>query len=175
MLPPGYEGEVPDGYFVYRSATYNVFVFLRAFYQDPKNLTPAVALVEQSKIYPLDGKDTAKPMRFPDASGVPANMLPVSDGSAFEQLKLLVDSEDANLADADWLGMLAAIGIVKDQPFNPDAQGREILDRAAKTAYKMSRVIGLEEDSLAGYHSASIQTANGSIPWPMRPRRNRVG
>ena len=150
LLPPSYKGEVPDGYFVYRSATYNVFVFLRAFYQDPKSLTPTVALVEQSKIYPLNGKDIAKPMRFPDASGVPANMLPVSDGSAFEQLKLLVDSEDANLADPDWLGMLAAIGIVKGQPFNPDAHTRVILDRAAKTAYKMSCVIGLDEDFIGG-------------------------
>ena len=72
-----------------------MFIFLRSFYQDPKDLTPAVALVERSKIYPLNGKDTAKPMQFPDASGVPANMLPVSDGSAFDQLKQLVDSEGA--------------------------------------------------------------------------------
>jgi hypothetical protein len=41
--------------------------------------------------------------------------------------------------------MLAAIGIVKGQAFSPDAQTREILDRAAKTGYKMSRVIGFEE------------------------------
>jgi hypothetical protein len=145
LLPPGYKGKIPKGYFVYRSATNNVFIFLRSFYQDPKNLTPAVALVEQSKIYPLNGKAGAKPMKFPDASGVPVNMLPVSDGSAFDQLKQLVDSEGANLADSDSLGMLAAIGIVKGQPFNPDAHTREILDRAAKTAYKMSRVIGFQE------------------------------
>lgn len=145
LLPPGYKGEVPEGYFVYRSATNNVFIFLRSFYQDPKNLTPAVALVEQSKIYPLNGKETAKPMRFPDASGVPANMLPVSDGRAFDQLKQLVDSEGANLADPDGLGMLAAIGIIKGQSFNPDAKTRAILDQAAKTGYKMSRVIGYQE------------------------------
>jgi hypothetical protein len=145
LLPPGYAGPVPEGYFVYRSATNNVFIFLRSFYQDPKTLTPAVALVEQSKIYPLNGKATAKPMQFPDASGVPANMLPVSDGSAFDQLKQLVDSEGATLADSDWLGMLAAIGIVKGQPFTPDAKTQAILDRAAKTAYKMSRVVGFED------------------------------
>jgi hypothetical protein len=29
---------VPEGYFVYRSGTNNVFVFLRGFYEDPKNL-----------------------------------------------------------------------------------------------------------------------------------------
>jgi hypothetical protein len=145
ILPPGYAGDVPQGYYVYRSATNNVFVFLRAFYKDPGDLTPAVSLIEQSKIYPLNGKDTAKPMVFPDASGVPANMLPVRDGSVFGQLKRLVDSEGSNLASADGLGMLASIGIVKGKPFSPDERTRLILDRAASTAYKMSRVIGFEE------------------------------
>ena len=37
-------------------------------------------------------------MIFPDASGVAVNMLPISDGSAFDQLKRLVDSEGENLA-----------------------------------------------------------------------------
>ena len=48
-------------------------------------------------------------------------------------------------ADSDSLGMLAAIGIIKGQPFMPDAHTREILDQAAKTGYKTSRVIGFEE------------------------------
>jgi hypothetical protein len=143
LLPPGYKDDVPEGYFVYRSGTNNVFIFLRSFYQDPKNLKPAVDLVEQVKLYPLKFK--ARPMSFPDASGVPVNMLPISDGTAFDQLKLLVDGEGANLADPDSLGMLAAIGIVKGQPFKPDDRTRDILDRAAKTAYKMSRVIGFQE------------------------------
>jgi hypothetical protein len=103
LLPPGYEGDVPEGYFVYRSQTRNVFIFLRAFYQDPQNLAPAVSLIEQSKIYPLNDKENAKAMVFPDASGVPVDMLPVSDGRAFEQLKRLADSEGTDLADADGL------------------------------------------------------------------------
>jgi len=122
-----------------------VFVFLRSFYQDPKVLGPAVALMEQTKIYPLNGQVTAKPMQYPNASGVSVNMLPASDGSAFDQLKQLVDSEGANLADSDGFGMLASIGIIKGKPFNPDAKTKAILDRAAKTAYKMSRVIGFED------------------------------
>jgi hypothetical protein len=149
LLPPGYAGAVPEDCYVYRSPTNNVFVFLRAFYQDPKNLEPAVALIEQSRIYPLSGKETARPMRFPDASGVPVTMLPISDGTAFEELKKLVDSEGTALADSDSLGLLAAIGIAKGRPFAPDARTRAILDHAARTAYKMSRVIGFE-DELAG-------------------------
>ncbi|WP_452101155.1 DUF1254 domain-containing protein [Bradyrhizobium monzae] len=145
LLPPDHKGAVPEGHFVYRSGTNNVFIFLRGFYEDPKNLTPAVAHLELTKIYPLNGEASAKPMKFPDASGVPVNMLPISDGGAFDQLKLLVDREGDSLAGPDWLGMLAAIGIVKGQPFTPDAQAREVLDRAAKTAYKMSRVLGFED------------------------------
>jgi hypothetical protein len=55
----------------------------------------------------------------------------------------LLDSEGTNLADRDWLGMLAAIGVAKGQPFSPDTATRAIL-RPAKTGYKMSRVIGFE-------------------------------
>lgn len=145
ILPPGYTGEVPEGYFVYRSSTNNVFVFLRAFYKDPNELTPAVSLIEQSKIYPLNDKDKSRPMVFANASGIPANMLPARDGTVFDQLKQLVDSEGSNLASADGLGMLASIGIVKGKPFSPDEKTRLILDRAARTAYKMSRVIGFQE------------------------------
>jgi hypothetical protein len=32
ILPPGYSGTVPGGYYVYRSGTHNVFIFLRSFY-----------------------------------------------------------------------------------------------------------------------------------------------
>jgi hypothetical protein len=146
ILPPGYDKPIPEGRrFVYRSGTNNVFLFLRSFYQDPHDLTPAVALMEAAKLYPLGGQTSAKPMQHPDASGVPANMLPRSDGSAFDMLKWLVDREGEHLADPDWRGMLASLGIVKGKPFSPDADTRAILERAARTAYKTSRVIGFEE------------------------------
>jgi hypothetical protein len=145
LLPPGYKGAVPSGYYVYRSGTNHVFVFLRAFYQDPKNLAPPVNLIQQSKIYPLNNKSAANAMTFPDASGVPLNMLPFSDGSAFDELKTLLDTEPSSVASSDWLGMLATLGIVKGQPFNPDPKTRAILDHAAKTGYKMSRVVGFQQ------------------------------
>jgi hypothetical protein len=146
ILPPGYKKAVPTGHFVYRSATNNVFVFLRSFYQDPNDLALAVKQMEQAKIYPLGAKAGAKSMQFPDGSSVEVNMLPPSDASAFDQLKQLVDTEVVDFADPDWRGMLASIGIVKGQPFSPDANARVILDRAARTAYKTSRVIGLEDE-----------------------------
>ena len=146
LLPPGYTGEIPEGCYVYRSATNNVFVFLRAFYRDPQDLAPAVSLIERSRIHPLGRQEAARPMVFPDASGVPVDMLPISDASAFDELKRLIDSEGDSLATADSRGLLAAIGLAKGRPFAPDARTREILGHAARTAFKMSRVIGFEEE-----------------------------
>ena len=93
MLPPGYKGAVPEGYYVYRSGTNNVFIFLRGFYEDPKNLTPAVALLEQTKIYPLNGKEAGQ------ADGIPRRLRRSGQHAADQRrqrvrpLKQLVDSE----------------------------------------------------------------------------------
>lgn len=144
LLPPGYKGEVPQGYYVYRSGTNNVFIFLRSFYQSLDNISPAVDVLKQCAIYPLGKKDSAKPMEFKFASGKPHEMLPRTDIKAFEELKWLVDAEGTNLAGADGLGMLAGVGIIQGKPFTPDARMKELLSKAAATAYKMSRVIGME-------------------------------
>ena len=58
--------------------------------------------------------------------------------------------------------MLAAIGAIKGTPFTPDAHSREILDRAAKTAYKTSRVIRFGE-VVGGLSYMPIETAAGPI------------
>lgn len=144
VLPPGYDGEVPEGYYVYRSGTNNLFVFLRGFYEDPENLTPAVEHLEKTRIYPLNLPEAErKAMVFPDASGVPVNMLPRSTAEAFDQLKWLVDKEGEDLAGPDGLGILAGAGLVAGVPFAPDAETRAMLDAAATVGYKTSRVIGL--------------------------------
>ena len=70
ILPPGHKGEVPEGYFVVRSPTYGVFVFLRAFLNEGKT-DKGVALLEQSRIYPLSAAANPPAMKFPNASGVP--------------------------------------------------------------------------------------------------------
>ena len=36
VLPPGYEGEVPDGYFVVKSRTYGVWNFMRGYVRDER-------------------------------------------------------------------------------------------------------------------------------------------
>jgi hypothetical protein len=144
ILPPDFRGDIPEGYFTFRSRTYGVFVFWRGFFSDPTQLDAPVAVMERTRIYPLGGAGTAKQMQFPDASGVAVNMLCARDSTAFDMLKRFIDSEYVDPADLDWRGMLAAIGIAKDQPFSPDAEDRAILDNAAARASELARYLAYD-------------------------------
>ncbi len=148
ILPPDYKGAVPPGYFTYRSRTYGVFVFWRGFFKDPKQLAEPVRVMEQTRIYPLGKKDSAKKMQFPDASTVPANMLYPQDGEAFAMLARFIDHEYVDPADMEMRGMAAALGIVKGQPFKPDEKATGLLDKAARTAARMGHVIAYTPSSL---------------------------
>ena len=141
LLPPDYTGEVPKDGFVYRSRTYNVFLFWRAFFSDPNDLAMPDATIRKTRVYPLGKKDQAKPMVFPDANAQPADMLFPQDGRFFDMLSRFIDAEYVDPADLYMRGMLHTIGIEKGKPFRPDPAMRTLLDQAAKTGFKMTRVI----------------------------------
>src|SRR5215470_4843596 len=141
LLPPGYEGEVPKGYFAFKSSTYNVFLFFRTVMAkgengpDPK---PAVALAEQTRVYPLWALERdVKPMQFPNGSGKRVNMMYPVDNSYWTKLKAFVDYEPVAAIDPELRGVLASIGIIKGQPFEPNAKQKELLQKAVETAPKM--------------------------------------
>ena len=69
VLPPGFDGEVPDGYFVVRSPTYSVMFFVRGFQVDGST-DQAVALMKQIKVYPLEVASSPPP------DGVPQRLRP---------------------------------------------------------------------------------------------------
>jgi hypothetical protein len=141
ILPPDYAGDVPSGFFTYRSGTYGVFVFWRGFFQNPNELAEPVRVMEQTRIYPLGKRDTAKPMQFPDASRVAANMLYPQDGTAFDMLARFINREYVDPADMYMRGVAAELGIVKGMPFAPDAPTRSLLDEAALAATRIGHVI----------------------------------
>jgi len=151
ILPPDYKGDIPQGYLTYRSGTYGVFVFWRGFFKDPKQLEEPVKVMEQTKIYPLGKEDTAKKMEFPDASGVPVNMLYPQDGSAFDMLARFIDHEYVDPKDFEMRGMAASLGIVKGKPFQPDAKTKEILDSAAKIASRIGHAYSYGPTALKYY------------------------
>lgn len=141
LLPPDYEGEIPKGYFAFKSSTYNVMLFFRtvmgkgATAPDP---TKAVALAEQTRIYPLWASEKdVKPMQFPNGSGKRVRMMYPVDNTYWDKLKAFVDHEPVSAIDAELRGVLASIGIIKGQPFEPTVKQQELLKKAVETAPKM--------------------------------------
>ncbi|BFG78259.1 DUF1254 domain-containing protein [Paraburkholderia terrae] len=146
LLPPDYKGEppkgsMPNGAFVYRSRTYNVFLFWRTFFTDPNDLSKANAQIAATRIYPLGQKASAKAMQFPDANQKPADLLFPRDIRYFQMMSRFIDSEYVDPSDLDMRGFLHTIGIEKGKPFSPTPEMQALLDRAAQAAFKMSKVV----------------------------------
>ena len=131
----------PNGYFTFESSTYNVFLFFRTVMakgEGGPDPAPAAALAEQTRVYPLwaEEKDIP-PMEFPNASGQRVNMMYPVDNTYWTKLKAFVDYEPVTAIDPELRGVLASIGIVKGQPFEPTEREQELLQRAVETAPKM--------------------------------------
>ena len=162
IVPPGYDGPLPEsGFHVGRSKTLHVLYAVRAFMvnNDPK---PSVESIKKSlKIYPytpggfgtsmaaiLEGKvrpaaanRPVPPTKFVEGSGKSFNTIPPNDFSYFEMVNELVQMEPATSPNIELAGQLAAIGIVKGKPFNPDARMKKILTDAAAVGNAASRAL----------------------------------
>lgn len=141
LLPPDYTGQIPQGYFAFKSSTYNVFLFFRTVMgkgsgkPDP---APAVKAAEETRVYPLwEDEKHVKPMQFPDASGQRVNMMYPTDEAYWDKLERFVDYEPVSAIDPELRGVLASIGIVKGKAFAPSARQKELLRKAVETAPKM--------------------------------------
>ena len=141
LLPPGYKGTVPEGYFVLRSPTYNQWLIFRGFLEDGKT-APAVASIKKNlRIYPLVKKDNPPKMNFVKVSDKYFNTIGPIDYSFFDDINQVVQEEPTASMDPDTLGMLASVGIVKGKPFKPDARMKKILTEAAAVADITARAI----------------------------------
>jgi len=151
VLPPGYAGSVPSGYFVVRPNTYGNWLVFRSFLVDGSP-APSVAEVKRSlKVYQLADSATPPPMKFANASGVPANFVAPSDNSFWALLNQVVQEEPSEGSDPTTLGLFASIGIVKGQPFNPDPRMRKILLDAAGIGAVTARTLAFQIRERSAY------------------------
>ena len=161
LVPPHYDGPLPDsGYHVGHSRTSRALMLGRSFLtnDDP---APTVETIKRTmKVYPyapgnagtsvatlLEGNlQPAPPARVPDTtfvegSGKAFNTVPPSDFGVFELMNEVVQEEPVGSTNPELLGQLAAIGIVKGKPFDPDERMRRILEEAAAVGAATSRAL----------------------------------
>lgn len=140
VVPPGYTGDVPDGHFLLTPPTNRNFLFLRGSIAN--GLDPAVNNITSNlKVYPL--KDAASPAEtaFENVSQKAFNTVFPSDYSYFEILDQIIQEEPIGAIGPEMRGMIAAVGIVKGQPFAPDDRMKTLLMEAATLANASARAM----------------------------------
>jgi len=140
VLPPGYDGEVPGGYFVVKPKTYDVWVFMRAsiangFEAAGKNVK------DNLRIYPLARKDNPPSMEFIGVSGNAFNTIHANNYTFYEHLNKVIQKEPLDMLDPETRGLFASIGMEKGKPFAPDARMKKILTDAVAIANAAARSI----------------------------------
>src|SRR5262245_22735423 len=138
VLPPDYKGEEPKGYFVSRSPTYSATFFIRGFQEEGKT-APAVALMKQTKIYPLSKAASPPPMEFLNGSHKHIDTLFPDNDKFFDVLAMQVEEEPRDVFGPLERFQMQAIGIEKGKPFKPDAKTRKLLGEAARIGSAMAR------------------------------------
>lgn len=139
LLPPGYTGEVPEGYFVARSETYGNLFFWRGFLVDGSPAPAVDATKKYARVYPLAQASNPPKMKFVNVSEKAFNTIHANDFSYFDEVNHIVQEEPSASLDSETLGLLAAIGIEKGKPFAPDTRMKKILSEAAAVGNATAR------------------------------------
>lgn len=141
ILPPGYQGEVPEGYFVARSPTINNLLFWRGFLAGGDPEPAAESIKKNFRVYPPGKEASAPKMNFVNGSGRKMNTVHANNFTFYEELNQLVQDEPTSATDVETLGLLASIGIEKGKPFAPDARMKRILTEAVAVGNATARAI----------------------------------
>jgi hypothetical protein len=142
LVPPGWDGEVPEGYYLARSTTYRVIFAVRSL-PIGGDVPAAKERLPTVKVHPLDPPAGWTEPSWLDLSGQPQDTTPRAWETNLEYWRALhevIDSESHLDAYAAQYGELAALGIAKGQPFAPDGRMAGILEQAARIGNGQLRV-----------------------------------
>lgn len=135
MIPPGYDGEVPDGYLVYHPLTYGVHFAFRPVAKKGGTYEDQATYAQTLKIYHLSEAADPPKTTFLDAFPKKWNTLPVYDFTFFTDLNAVIQREPVIERDKAMMAFLATIGIEKGKEFKPDEETKKALQEGLGRAY----------------------------------------
>lgn len=144
ILPAGYEGSVPDGYFVVESPSRINWLILRGLLVDGSPDAATKSFTDGLRVYPLSVADAPPAMEFISFSTKAFNTIHANDVTFFDELNGVIQREPLGLVDEETRGLLAAIGIIKGRPFGPDARMRTLLTDAVAVGNGTARAIAFK-------------------------------
>jgi len=141
ILPPDYEGPVPDGYFTAKSTSYVNWLILRGFLVDGKPDFSSNLFRTGLKVYPLAKADDPPAMEFVNGSRRAFNTIHANNFEFFEELHAVIEREPIAMLDPELRGLFASVGIQKGKPFAPDERMKKILTDAVAVGNGTARAL----------------------------------
>ena len=139
ILGPNDPDMKPEGYFVVRTPTINVWLGMRVL--DP-NRDKALATMAALRVYPYSHRDTPPTTPHVQVNGRKWSGVQPRGLAYWESLSKVIHEEPVLERDRMILGMLQPLGIEKGKDFKPDARQKRILLDAAQAGEVMARTIG---------------------------------
>jgi hypothetical protein len=138
VLPPGYDKEIPEGYFVIKPRTYATWLFMRG--NISKGIDVAVKNVKDHlKVYPLSEVKNPRKVEYVNMTGKPFNTIHPNTFEFYEHLNVLIQEESDDMLDDETKGLFASIGIKKGEKFDPTPREKKILTDAVAIANAAAR------------------------------------
>jgi len=175
ILPPGYKGKVPTGYFMGTPTTNHVLLLVRAI--PPRgDVQAAIDMLKTAKLYPLNDPAAALKVTWFPVGDKHIDFTPVPWEKKLDywrELAEVINNEPPFEAYRVEYGLLASLGIEKGKPFNPDARMQGILVKAANIANDQMRVQSFADrrsDRMAWtdrkWEWATLRPENGTFDTP---------
>lgn len=139
MLPPGYSGQIPDGYHALQPNTNGSYVLFRSNMKshNDADVAKSAAYAKQIKIYPLSQASSPPATVFTDVQNVLFDSTIRYDDSFFVHLNRIVQSEPWFDRDRAMIDQLKSLGIEKGKPFAPNATTKEALSAGVREAHSL--------------------------------------
>ena len=141
LLPPGYDGKVPEGYFVVKVPTFESILVWRNMPLEGGLEAAIERLHKNTRIYSLSQAENPPANKFVNVSDRDFCTVAAADYKFWELLNYVVQNEPVESCDPVTLGFYASIGIEKGKPFAPDARMKKILTEAAAVGDATARTI----------------------------------
>jgi hypothetical protein len=164
FLPPGYDGEIPDGFLPVQLELYDVYVALRCIPLGDATFAEAGEYSKQINAYPLSEAASPPDGQYVDMAGKHLPTLPEYDLSFYEHIAQLVQEEPLLERDKVMGGMLASIGIEKGRPFEPSGVVLEALEKAVQDAKEY-----LDYTFQTPGYSLEVYWPDRQWQWPRQP------
>ncbi len=125
-----------DGVSVFQSATNNILIGTRIIDPDPGFYESYKSNYKMGRV-----GEEPKPSRYIEGKDIEWSATAPRGIAYWEKLAGIIQAEPVREIDKPWMAMLAPLGVVKGEPFEPDARQRDLLQRAATMGELMTRNI----------------------------------